>query len=209
MTGFPPGLLLITDRAAARHPLPDTAAAALDAGFAAVMLREKDLPGGALLELAAPLAGVCAERGRPLLVNDRVDVALALPGAGAHVGVDSLPVAEARALLGADRLLGYSAHDVEEARAALAAGADYVTLGPPFPSISKPGLAPRGVEILREAVRRVPAERLIALGGITAPRLALVRATGVGGAAVMGAVMRADDPAAAAAALVRAWMDEP
>ena len=78
--GFPPGLLLITDRAQARLPLVEIADAALAAGFAAVMLREKDLGGRELFELAATLHEICARYGRPLLVNDRLDVALALPG---------------------------------------------------------------------------------------------------------------------------------
>ena len=103
-SGFPPGLLLITDRAQARLPLVEIVEAALAAGFAAVMLREKDLGGRELFELAATLHEICARYGRPLLINDRLDVALALPGAGAHLGKAGVPVADARRLLGTDRL---------------------------------------------------------------------------------------------------------
>jgi thiamine-phosphate pyrophosphorylase len=181
------------------------AEAALAAGFAAFMLREKDLEGKALLETASPLAEACARAGRALIVNDRLDVALALPGAGAHVGARGLPVARARALLGPGRLLGYSAHEVEEAREALAQGADYVTLSPIFPSRSKPELSPRGVEFLRDAAAALPAGRVVALGGLDAATLPRARAAGAAGAAVMGALMGAADPLEAARALVRAW----
>jgi thiamine-phosphate pyrophosphorylase len=178
---------------------------AFRAGFAAFMLREKDLPGGALFALARPLADAAALAGRAFLVNDRVDVALALPGAGAHVGVRGLPVARARALLGPERLLGYSAHEVEEAREALAQGADYVTVSPIYPTAGKPGLPPRGLVFLRDAVARLPGGRVVALGGLDAARLPEVRAAGAAGAAVRGALMDAEDPERAARELVRAW----
>lgn len=208
--GFPPGLLLITDRAQARRPLSEVAAAALDAGFAALMLREKDLDAGPLLELAAPLAALCADRGRPFLVNDRLDVALASGGAGAHVGRNGLPVAAVRRLLGPGRLLGYSAHAVEEAREALAAGADYVVLGPVFASASKPGYAGRGAAWLAGAAAELPRGRVVGLGGIETPeRVGAVRGTGAAGAAVMGALMRAADPATLAREMAAAWAETP
>jgi len=202
---LPSGILAVTDRTQARRPLHDLARAALEAGFAAIMLREKDLPGGPLHELAESLEAVCRAAGRPLLVNDRLDVALAFPGVGAHVGIHGIPVPEARRLLGPDRLLGFSAHTVDEARAALAAGADYVTMSPIFHSRSKPDLCPRGVSFLEDAVRQLPPENVVALGGIDASNLAAVRRTGAHGAAVMGALMRAENPVAAARALVTAW----
>lgn len=169
------------------------------------MLREKDLDARPLRELALPLLEICGAAERPLLINERVDVALSLPGVGAHVGVRGLPVSEVRGLLGPDRLLGYSAHSAAEAEEALKAGADYVTLSPIFPSRSKPDLEPRGPELLRDAAKRIPPERILALGGLTAERLHQIRETGVGGAAVMGVMMQAPDPAAAARELVRAW----
>jgi thiamine-phosphate pyrophosphorylase len=207
---FPPGLLLITDRGQARRPLVGIAAAALDAGFAAVMLREKDLDGRPLLELAAPLAALCAARGRPFLVNDRLDVALALEGAGAHLGREGLPVAAARRHLGPERLLGYSAHEVDEAGAALAAGADYAILSPVFSSTSKPGLRERGPGWLADAAGALPAGRVVGLGGIETPeRVRAVRRAGAAGAAVMGAMMRSGDPRSLAGAMAAAWRDAP
>lgn len=202
-----PELLVITGRKLARHPLEAVCRGALDAGFTAVMVREKDLEGGDLLDIAAPLHRICTEAGALFLVNDRVDVALALPGAGAHVGRAGLPVDAVRSLLGPDRVLGYSAHHAAGARSALDAGADYVTLSPIFPSHSKPGLPPRGVPFLRKSLRTLPPRRVVALGGIDAARIAEVRRAGAGGAAVLGAMMAAADPAAAAREIVRAWRE--
>jgi len=170
------------------------------------MLREKDLPGGPLFSLARNLDPICAEAGAPLLINDRLDVALALERAGVHLGRGSVPVAEARRLLGDARLVGYSAHEADEAYAALAAGADYVTLSPIFPSVSKPGLEPRGIELIDAALAAgVPAERLVALGGVTADTVGCLAARGLGGAAVLGAVVEAEAPGRVARILAEAW----
>jgi len=203
-SAFPPGLFLITDRRRAAHPLPDLCRAAIGAGFAAVMLREKDLGGRELMDLAEALAVACREGGAAFVVNDRLDVALVVPGAGAHVGIRGIPVPEARRLLGPERLLGYSAHAGAEARDALEAGADYVTLSPVFPSTSKPALVPRGTQWLREETAGLPANRVIALGGMTPEGVAEVGGLGMG-AAVMGDLMTAADAATRAAAFTAAW----
>lgn len=196
--------MLITNRHLAWMPLPAVVATALREGFAAVMLREKDLEGGALFALATHLAAACDETDAPLLVNDRLDVALAVEGAGGHVGRASLSVPDARQLLG-PRWLGYSAHSAGEAAAALAAGADYVTLGPFFPSVTKPGRKLLPLDLLSQTAARHPG-RVIVLGGVETPeRVAEVRARGAAGAAVMGAVMRASDPTALSRSLAEAW----
>lgn len=202
-----PELLLVTGRNLAREPLDVVCGAALGAGFTAVMVREKDLEGADLLALAGRIHAVCTGAGALCLVNDRVDVALALPGAGAHVGQAGIDVRAARRLLGPDRILGYSAHEAAEARDALEAGADYVTLSPIFPSHSKPGLPPRGLAFLEASLEHLPASRVVALGGVDADHVGGVRRTGAGGAAVLGAVMAAADPGTAAREIVRAWRE--
>jgi thiamine-phosphate pyrophosphorylase len=154
------------------------------------------------------LLRLCRACDRPLIVNDRLDVALALSDAGAHVGAYGMKVADARRLLGGDRLLGYSAHEVTEALDALRDGADYVTLSPIFSSAGKPDLLPRGLVLLEEAMSTLPAERVIALGGIDASNVGHIRRIGVAGAAVMGALMRSDHPKAAAREIVAAWGSE-
>lgn len=190
----PTGLILITDRRSAAHPLETICAAALEAGFAGVMLREKDLPARPLLELAQPLAALCRESGAMFWVNERLDVALAVAGAGGHVGSRGLSVPASRALLGADRSLGYSAHEADEARRALDQGADFVFLSPVFPGVSKPEAPARGFTWFRDAVTFLPPRTVFALGGVTAKTVGQVMACGAAGAAVMGTVMRAGDP---------------
>jgi len=202
------GVYAITDRTQARRPLPDIVEAGFEAGLAGVMLREKDLPGRPLLELAEALFVVCRAYGRLLIVNDRLDVALSVPDAGAHVGARGMKVADARRLLGPNRILGYSAHEVSEALSALEAGADYVTLSPIFSSASKPGLKPRGLALLQEAQSSLPSGRVIALGGIEASNIGGVRGAGALGAAVMGALMRSEHPKVAAREIVAAWDSE-
>lgn len=204
-----PGLILITDRTQSRRPLVEVCGAALRAGFAAVMLREKDLEARELLGLAEPLAQICNSLRKVLLINGRIDVVLAVPGAGAHVGRDGIPVPDARRILGPNRLLGYSAHEVPEAREALDAGADYVTLSPVFPSISKPGVRPRGLSFLRSAVLELAPRPVIALGGMDPDRLPQVKACGAHGAAVLGAVMQAEDLKRVATDLVAVWAGTP
>lgn len=202
-----PELLLVTGRNLARKPLEAVCTAALGAGFTAVMVREKDLEGADLLALAGRIHAVCTAAGALCLVNDRVDVALALPGAGAHVGRAGIDVPSARRLLGPDRVLGYSAHEAAEARDALDAGADYVTLSPIFPSHSKPGLPPRGLAFLEASLDHLPPSRVVALGGVDADRVGGVRRAGAGGAAVLGAVVAAAHPGTAAREIVRAWRE--
>ena len=172
------------------------------------MLREKDLPGGPLFALASDLIRICEDLDSALIVNDRLDVALSLPRTGAHVGKNGVTVSEARRLLGKDRLLGYSAHEVSEAERAFLDGADYVTLSPIFPSESKQGLKPRGLQLLEDAARVLTYGHVIGLGGIDASNVASVRQTGAFGAAVMGAIMRARDPAVASRSITNAWASD-
>jgi len=205
MITMPSGLLLITNRTQAVQPLAEICGAALEAGFMGVMVREKDLPGGPLYDLALPIADLCRNRKKLCLINDRLDVAMALPGVGAHVGKPGAPVVDARRLLGPDRPLGYSAHEPGEAGSALDAGADYVTLSPVFPSRSKPELDPRGPAWLAEGVSGLPPHRVIALGGIDGANIGEIRKAGTLGAAVMGEMMRSENPRRAAAELIEAW----
>ena len=191
-------------------------AAALGAaapGTVAVQLREKDLEAGALVELARALRPVCDRYGTRLIVNDRIDVAIAAHADGVHLPADSFAVADARALIGNDGLVGVSTHDHAEVIAAAHAGADFAVYGPIFEPLSKASYtAARGAEGLNAAVRAA-AIPVYALGGITAERVRELgeaewsigaparRAPGV---AVIGAIYGAADPAAAMGALARA-----
>lgn len=201
-----PILCLVTDRRFARAPLPAVVAEAVAGGVDWVQVRERDLAGAALVALcdAVIAAARGAAGGRPVrvLVNRRVDVALASGADGAHLGFDALPLAEARALLGAQALLGVAAHAAEEAHAAAAEGASYAHLAPVFPPLSKAAeRPPLGLEALRACGAALP---VLAQGGLDAGNAAAAIAAGAAGVAVTGAILSADDARSAARALRRA-----
>ena len=199
-----PRLHIVTDDA--RLDLPDfgpRAAALLDAGGADVALHVRGRAHGprALLDLAEPLAVRALQTGARLLINDRVDVALALR-VGAHLGGQGIPIAEARRLLD-HALLGFSAHTLAEARRAEAEGADYAFLGTIFPSASHPGRRPAGLPLLE---RTAPGARIpvLAIGGVTPERAREVRAGGAYGVAVIRGIWEADDATVALRAYLAA-----
>jgi len=197
-----PNLVLVTDRnATAGRDLGDVVAAALDAGLPAVQLRDRDLPGRPLLALAERLRLLTARAGALLLVNDRVDVAVAAGADGVHLGGASMPVDVARRLLPPGALVGVSTHAVPEVAAATA---DFAFFGPVHATPSKAAFRPpQGVARLREAVAvaRIP---VLAIGGITRPHIPDLRAAGAAGVAVIRAILSADDPGSATRALLEA-----
>jgi thiamine-phosphate pyrophosphorylase len=200
---FSPPLCLVTDRRRFPAPAPGEAFAAAEwrvldaaiaAGVGAVQLREKDLDGGALHARAVRLAARCHASGVRLLVNDRVDVALAAGADGVQLPATGLPVAAARALLGPDRTIGCSVHD--EVELARSAGADLVLFGPVHDTPAKRAYGPpQGLDRLA-AVARASSAPVIAVGGITPERTAAVLRAGAAGVAVIAAILDAPDPAA-------------
>lgn len=201
MTALPARLYLITDRAAAApRSLPEVVAAALASlppGAAWVQLREKQLSGRALVALARELADVVHARGGRLLINDRVDVALAAGADGVHLPENGFDVATVRAL--APRLLvGVSLHG-----GAPRDGADFAVLGPIWATPSKARYGePLGLAALAAIAAPYP---VLALGGVDSPdRARAARAAGAHGVACIRAVMAAADPGAAARALYEA-----
>ena len=198
-----PCLALITDRSRLRgRSIEQVASLAVDGGATCVQLREKDLSGGDLYDLAVTVHAVL--RGRALLlVNDRVDVAIAAGADGVHLPEHTLPLQKLRDYVGDACIVGRSVHSVEAAVRAEQEGADYVLAGAVYESPSHPGQPPAGPALVRavaEAVR-VP---VLAVGGITPERVAEVIAAGADGVAVIGAILDAEDPKAAARALQRA-----
>ena len=186
------------------------ALASLPVGKVAVQLREKDLDAGQLLSLARDILAVTRPLGVPLLINDRLDVALAAGADGVHLAGHSLSPAHARRLLGPNRLLGASAHSLSQAQAARDGGCDFATFGPIFNTPSKAAYGPPvGLDSLREAGRALAPFPLIALGGITPENAPLCRAAGARGVSVIRAVLGARDPAAAGLALVAGQSPNP
>lgn len=198
-------LYLITDRrqVPAGRTLTDTVEAALHGGVRAVQLREKDLSAAELFSLAVDLRALTRRYGARLLINDRIDVALAAEADGVHLGGHSLPPAVARRLLGPHALIGVSTHHHDEIAAAAAAGADFVTFGPVFATPSKLAYGePVGVKALCLACQNSPLP-VFALGGIKPCHLGELHPAGIAGIAVISALIAADDPAAAARVLCR------
>ncbi|HEX9307224.1 MAG TPA: thiamine phosphate synthase [Anaeromyxobacter sp.] len=198
-----PVVHLVTDRRLAPDlaARADAALAGLPPGIAAIHLREKDLGGRDLLELARALAAVCRARRQRLLVNDRLDVALAAGADGVHLPSAGVPPGEARRLVGRDALVGVSCHSAAEVARARDGGASFAFLSPIFDTPSKRAYGPPiGVEALRAAAGLgLP---LVALGGVTADRVPSLRAAGATGVAALRAWLVASDPAAAVRALL-------
>jgi thiamine-phosphate pyrophosphorylase len=188
-------LYVVTDRhETAGRDLAEIVAAAAQGGAGAFQLREKDLSARDLYALGERLQAALAPYGVPLLINDRLDVALALDAAGVHLAGHSLPTAVARRVLGAGKLLGVSTHSIEEARCAAEEGADFIVFGPVFTTPSKVAYGPpQGLRHLSTVVRavRIP---VIAIGGIDHTNLPQVVQAGAYGVAMIRAVLAAPDP---------------
>jgi len=187
-------LYVITDRhQTLGRPLLTLLRQALGAGVRAVQLREKDLETRALVDLASELLCLTREQGAVMLVNDRVDLVLALGADGVHLRSDSMPVSAARRLLGPERLVGASAHSAEAVVRAELEGADFAVLGPVYQTASKRSYgAPIGLHPIEEASWRcrIP---VFAIGGITPARVGEVRQAGAFGVAVISSVLSAAD----------------
>ena len=194
-----PSLYVVLDRTAARgRDLVELLALALAGGSRMIQLREKEWPSGRVLPLAEKLRAACAAAGATFIVNDRVDLALAVGADGVHLGQDDLPARAARPLLRPGMILGISTHSVEQARAAQADGADYVAVGSMFATTSKADFQLVGPDLMRKlrGEIRVP---LVGIGGITPDNVSEVIQAGADGVAVISAVCAAADPKAAAA----------
>ena len=196
-------LCAVTD-VSARPGLSHAAAAAgaLAGGAPCIQLRAKGLPPEALLREARAIRAATRAASALLIVNDRLDVALAAEADGVHLGQDDLPAARARRLLPPGRLLGVSTHDVAQARRAVADGADYIGVGPVFATATKDtGYAPLGLACLSAIAAAVPVP-VVAIGGIGPAEAADAIRAGAMAVAVISALMAAPDIAAATRALV-------
>lgn len=201
-------LYLITDRNnTAGRTLLAVVADALRGGVRAIQLREKDLPDRELYRLAHEVRSLTNEYAARLIINSRVDIALAVDADGVQLGVNSVPISIARRQLGDKRWIIYSAHTVDEALQAEAEGADMVTFSPVFFTPSKASYGPPvGMAALTEAVSRLHIP-IIALGGISGTTLGQVRQVKVHGVAVISAIMSAPQPEQATHALLAAFTE--
>jgi len=202
-----PCLCLVTDRTVASGGLVERVAQAVRGGVDLVQLREKDLPGRELLELAESIMAAIGGQAK-LIVNERADVALAAGANGVQLGEDGLPVSAARMTLGGEPLIGRSVHSVSAATQAEVDGADFLIVGAMFTSRSHPGENPAGPDLMGRISNkcRLP---LIGIGGITPKNASTVIEAGASGVAVITNILAASDPKAAAAqlkeAICQAW----
>lgn len=188
-------LYLVTDRSLSRGRSTESLVeAAIRGGATVVQYREKNLSTRMMIEEAAAIAAICRRLGALFIVNDRLDVALAVGADGLHVGQDDMPAKTARSLLGPAAILGVSAGSGAEAKKAEADGADYIGASPIFSTPTKtdagPALGIAGLSAMAAATT-LP---VVAIGGINADNARSLIAAGASGLAVVSAIVAADDP---------------
>lgn len=193
---LPVDLYAILDRSVAgNRPLREILDGIIAGGGRLVQLREKEWSVRQCLPLASELRRRAKESGVTFIVNDRLDLALAVEADGLHVGQDDLPAPVARRLLGPGRILGVSTHNVEQAVQAQADGADYIAIGSIYQTSTKTNFELVGLEMIR-AVRSLIRKPLVAIGGITPENVEEVIRAGADGVAVISGISGAPDPAA-------------
>ncbi len=192
-----PALYAIVDPLATGRDPVTLGLALLEGGARCLQLRLKDTSARELVAVARALRAPTRAAGALMIVNDRPDVAAAADADGVHLGQDDVPVAVARAVLGDGRLVGVSTHDPSQVERAVRDGADYLGVGPIYATASKLGALPaRGLALLH-AVRPLTTLPLVAIGGIDADTAVAVRRAGADAVAMIGALVQADDVAAA------------
>ncbi|MCH5265574.1 MAG: thiamine phosphate synthase [Lachnospiraceae bacterium] len=195
-------LYLCTDRRImTADTIEESVELAIKGGATVVQLREKECSSLEFFQMAERVKEITDAYEIPLLINDRVDIALAVGADGVHLGQTDLPVQAARGLLGSDKIVGATANTVELAVKAWKSGADYLGVGDIFGTTTKAGTRHITVEELTEICQAVPIP-IVAIGGITAENIAKLKPAGIKGAAVISAVVGQKDITAAAKELI-------
>lgn len=196
-------LYAVTDRAwTGKQTLMEQVEAAIRGGATCIQLREKDLDEEHFLAEALEMRKLCTRYGVPFIINDNVEIALAVDADGVHIGQDDMTVPMARKLLGENKIIGTSAHNVIEAVKAKADGADYIGCGAVFGSRTKTDAGFLGVEGLKEICRQTDLP-VVAIGGISRENVPFLADTGVDGIAVVSAILAETDIAAATAGMLK------
>ena len=197
-------LYLVTDRGLSLgRSLEEVVIEAVAGGATMVQLREKEAPTGEFVALAKRLRALLAPLGVPLVINDRVDVALAADADGVHIGQSDMAYEDARRLLGPDKIIGLSVENFEDLERANSLDVDYVGISPVYGTPTKTDTAqPFGLEGLRKAVE-LSTHPTVAIGGMNQQTVAEVMATGCDGVAVVSAICSAPSPRQAAQELLK------
>jgi thiamine-phosphate pyrophosphorylase len=194
---LPPLYAILDPEQTRGRPAERVLAALLEAGVSILQLRVKSLPPVDFLELAKQARAVTRAHGCQLIINDRVDIALACGADGVHLGQDDLPLRAGRKLMG-QKIIGISTHDLDQARAAERDGADYIGFGPMFGTRTKAtGYEARGPEMLQQ-IRGAVTLPIVAIGGITEANVQEVWQAGADSVAIIGDVLHDNDPGAKA-----------
>ena len=176
----------------------ELASMAISGGADTIQFRQKTGSTREMIEVAQKIKSMCMESGITFIVNDRIDIALAVKADGVHLGQDDFPAPLARELLGKDAIIGGSAGDINEARKCMEEGVDYIGFGPVYTTTSKDDAGPAcGVNSMKEVLREIPLP-LIAIGGIDTGNAGEVMGAGAHGIAVISSVCCHEDPALAA-----------
>ena len=201
-------LYLVTDRALSLgRPIEEVVEAAVLGGVTCVQLREKECPAGEFIELALRIKPLLRSASVPLIINDRLDVALAAGADGVHLGQSDIPLDLAREISGDRLIIGISAGSVEEAVKAESGGADYIGISPVYNTPTKTDTGqPQGLEGVRK-MRKAVGIPIVGIGGLNAGNAAEVIRSGADGIAVVSAIVSAPDPGEAARALLRQIRD--
>ena len=186
-------IYLVTDEVAlkGRQLLP-VVEEALQGGVTLVQYRNKNAEGGKLYREALALKELCDKYNVPLIIDDRLDIAIAVGAAGVHIGQEDIPCNIARQVLGDDYIIGVSAHNPEEARKAIVDGADYLGCGAVYATTTKAKVTALGLDGLAE-IRKAVDIPMVGIGGVDLTNVKDVLATGVEGAAIVRAILGAED----------------
>jgi thiamine-phosphate pyrophosphorylase len=170
-----------------------TAGALIRGGARVIQLRAKDSSAADVITAAAAIRALTLKNGVAFIINDRIDIAILSGADGVHLGQDDIPLEDCRRLLGSSAIVGISTHDLDEARKAASGGADYISFGPVFATVTKKDAAPpRGIEGLRELVREVTLP-IVAIGGITEENVEEVLSAGADSVAIISDILTAHD----------------
>lgn len=196
-------IYLVTDDGCLQgRALLDCVSEALDGGVTLVQYRTKTASSAEMYAEALQLKALCDSFNVPLIINDRLDIAMAVGAAGVHLGQDDLPCAAARKILGEDYIIGVSAHNPAEAKAALQSGADYLGCGAVFGTATKADVQKLGTDGLA-AICKAKGLPVVGIGGVTADNYREVRAAGADGAAIVSGILAQPDIRATVEAIAR------
>lgn len=196
-------IYLVTDDGCLQgRALIDCVREALEGGVTLVQYRAKTASSAEMYAEALQLKALCDSFNVPLIINDRLDIAMAVGAAGVHLGQDDLPCAAARRILGEDYIIGVSAHNPAEAAEALERGADYLGCGAVFGTATKADVKKLGTEGL-EAICKAKGLPVVGIGGVTADNYREVRAAGADGAAIVSGILAQPDIRATVRAIAR------